>query len=322
MTTHRFTELLISFETYCAIVAEEEFEKSIEELPDREMAHLEGRTLFQRYLDRCKELAASDYISDRYSPNLQAIAMHKTKRSHPSPEELEDAKLELAIIEFYRHIFGPRAAGGFSAGITYPNWQSAIVGSFETKESYLAAIEPVTKAQKNIVRDRRGLDSYLNVVIKMIDACEHIRESMFDLALLLGRYDISSELWEKEGDNYKLTRKAELNGELEDPNHKDGFAYIDRQGNLVHSYQFDSTVENAEGQTITSEAGDLSPVLLVPRTFSGPPNAKEGVWGTPSKELDNPAVVAQVYFGKQHQYKLTILFQSKSAIKNRQSFGG
>jgi hypothetical protein len=48
MTTHRFTELLISFETYCTIVAEEEFEKSIEELADREMARIEGRTLFKR----------------------------------------------------------------------------------------------------------------------------------------------------------------------------------------------------------------------------------------------------------------------------------
>jgi hypothetical protein len=300
MTTHRFTELLISFETYCTIVAEEEFEKSIEELADREMARIEGRTLFKRYLDRCKELAASDYISDRYSPNIKAIATHKTKRSRPSQEELEDAKLDVAIIEFYRHIFGPRAAGGSSAGITYPNWQSAIVAGFETKESYLTAIEPITKAQKNIVRDRRGLDSYLNVALKMIDACVHTRESMFDLALLLGRYDISSELWEKEGDIYKLTRKAELNSELENPSHKDGFAYISRQGDLVHSYQFSSTVENAEGQTITSEAGDLNPVLLVPGTFS--------------KQLDNPAAVAQVYFGKQHQYKLMILFQSKSAI--------
>jgi hypothetical protein len=301
MTTHRFTELLISFETYCTIVAEEEFEKSIEELADREMARIEGRTLFKRYLDRCKELAASDYISDRYSPNIQAVATHKTKRSHPSQDELEDAKLDVAIIEFYRHIFGPRAAGGSSAGITYPNWQSAIAGSFETKESYLAAIEPITKAQKNIVRDRRGLDSYLNVALKMIDACVHTRESMFDLALLSGRYDISSELWEKEGSEYKLTRKAELNSEIENPSHKDGFAYINRQGDLVHSYQFASTVENAEGQTITSEAGDLSPVLLVPGTFS--------------KQLDNPAAVIQVYFGKQHQYKLAILFQSKSVLK-------
>lgn len=299
MTTHRFTELLISFETYCTVVAEEEFEKSIEELPDRENPQLEGRTLFKRYSDRCKELAASDYISDRYSPNIQAVATHKTKRSHPSPEELEDAKLDVSIIEFYRHIFGPRAAGGLSAGITYPNWQSAIVGSFETKESYLAAIEPITKAQKNIVRDRRGLDSYLNVALKMIDACVHTRESMFDLALLLGRYDISSELWEKEGGIYKLTRKAELNSALENPNHKDGFAYINRQGDLVHSYQFSSTVENAEGQTITSEAGDLNPVLLVPCTFL--------------KHLSNPAAAAQVYFGKQHQYKLVILFQSKSS---------
>ena len=298
MTTHRFTELLISFEIYCTVVAEEEFEKSIEELDDREMARIEGRTLFKRYLDRCKELAASDYISDRYSPNIKAIATHKTKRSRPSPEELEDAKLDVAIIEFYRHIFGPRAASGSSAGITYPNWQSAIVCSFDTKESYLAAIEPITKAQKNIVRDRRGLDSYLNVALKMIDACVHTRESMFDLALLSGRYDISSELWEKEGNVYKLTRKAELNSELENPSHKDGFAYINRQGNLIHSYQFASTVENAEGQKITSETGDLSPVLLVSGTFS--------------KQLDNAAAVAQVYFGKQHQYKLTILFQSKS----------
>ena len=312
MTTHRFTELLISFEIYCTVVAEEEFEKSIEELDDREMARIEGRTLFKRYLDRCKELAASDYISDRYSPNIKAIATHKTKRSRPSQEELEDAKLDVAIIEFYRHIFGPRAAGGLSAGITYPNWQSAIVGSFETKESYLATIEPITKAQKNIVRDRRGLDSYLNVALKMIDACVHTRESMFDLALLSGRYDISSELWEripqthsfafggpdKEGSEYTLSRKAELNSELENPSHKDGFAYISRQGDLVHSYQFASTVENAEGQTIASETGDLKPVLLVPGTFL--------------KQLDNPAVVAQVYFGKQHQYKLTILFQSKS----------
>ena len=298
MTTHRFTELLISFETYCVIAAEEEFEKSIEELADREMARIEGRTLFKRYLDRCKELAASDYISDRYSPNIKAIATHKTKRSRPSPEELEDAKLDVAIIEFYRHIFGPRAASGSSAGITYPNWQSAIVCSFDTKESYLATIEPITKAQKNIVRDRRGLDSYLNVALKMIDACVHTRESMFDLALLSGRYDISSELWEKEGNVYKLTRKAELNSELENPSHKDGFAYINRQGNLIHSYQFASTVENAEGQKITSETGDLSPVLLVSGTFS--------------KQLDNAAAVAQVYFGKQHQYKLTILFQSKS----------
>jgi len=281
------------------MVAEEEFEKSVEELIDKENALIEGRALFKRYLERCKELAKSDHICDKYGPILEVLVKRRTIGSHPAEEELEEAKLDMAIIEFYRHIFGPHAMGGFSPGITYPDWQSAIADSFETEERYLQAIERITKAHRDLLRTKGGLDSYVNVFLKMIDACEHARKRIFDIALLLGRYNISSELWEKEGNEYKFTRKAELNRALGDPNRKGGFVHINMEGDLVHSCRFASTVENSRGETITSEAGDLSPVLLVPHTFT--------------KHLGNPVAVALVYFAKQQQYKLTILFQSKSS---------
>ncbi|MFH1716822.1 MAG: hypothetical protein ABIF19_05685 [Planctomycetota bacterium] len=281
------------------MVAEEEFEKSVEELIGKENTRIEGRALFKRYLERCKDLARSDHVCSRYGPNLEVLVKRGTRGTPPAEEELEEAKLDMAIIEFYRHVVGPHAVGGLSPGVTYPDWQSAIVGSFETKERYLQAIGLITKAHKNILRSKRGLDSYLNVFLKMIDACERARERMFDSALIVGRYNISSELWEQEASEFKLTRKAELNRALGDPTRIAGFVYINREGDLVHSYRFASIVENSIGETITSEAGDLSPVLLVPHTFT--------------KHLGIPVAVALVYFGNQQQRKLTVLFQSKSS---------
>jgi hypothetical protein len=121
---------------------------------------------------------------------------------------------------------------------------------------------------------------------------------MYDVASLVGRYKIRSELWGKEAGEYQLRRAVDLNPALGDPHRTTGFVCIDREGNLVHSYRGASVIKNSRGETITSQAGDLSPVLLVPHTCT--------------KHLIEPSLVAVIYFGKDLQEKLKILFQTKS----------
>lgn len=299
----KFEELLISFENYCAALAEEEFDKSIENLADAESVRVNGRSLFEQYLERCKDLAGSDHICARYCPNLETLAKHGPRGIQPDQEELEEAKMDLVIIEFYRQMFGPDAVGGFSAEQAYPDWQTALVDIFETKEGYLHAIEPITRAHKNSVRATAGLDSYVSVLLKMADACELARQRMFDMGALVGRYKISSELWEQEGGAYKFKKSVELNGSLGHPNKRSGFVHINGDGDLVHSYRSVSTVKNSNGQTITIREEDANPVLLVPHTYAD--------------NLASPSAVALIDFGKHHSYRLEIVFQSKT--KSRES---
>ncbi len=294
----KFEELLISFETCCAALAEEEFDKSVENLADAESARIEGGTLFEQYLERCKDLAGSDHIYARYCPNLETLAKHGPRGTQPDQEELEEAKTDLAIIEFFRQMFGPDAVGGSSAEQAYPDWQTALVDIFETKERYLQAIEPITRAHKNSVRATAGLDSYVSVLLKIADACELARQRMFDMGALVGRYKISSELWEQEGGAYRFKKSVELNRPLGHPNRRPGFIHINEDGDLVHSYRFASTIKNSNGQTITSQADDAHPVLLVPHTYTD--------------SLARPSAVALIDFGKHHSCRLEIVFQSKT----------
>jgi len=295
-----FAELLISFETYCTVLAEEEFEKSIERLADRESSLIRGRTLFKKYLERCTGLARSDHIRAKYGPNLDVLAKHRSKGTQPSEEELSEAKFDIAIIELYRHIFGPNVVGS-SPGQGYPDWQTVFVDTFQTKERFLQAIEPVTKAHGSLIRTKRGLDSYLNVLIKITDSYEHARTRIFDMGYLIGRYKISTELWEEQENEYVFRKRAELNRALADPNRKTGFVYIDRQGHLAHSYSFASTVQNSSGETITSQSADMSPLLLVPHTYSD--------------SFSNPSQVALIDFGKHQHCRLKIMFQSKTTCQ-------
>jgi hypothetical protein len=210
---------------------------------------------------------------------------------------VEEAKVDLAIVEFYRHIFGPHATPDSSAQQGYPDWQTAIVHAFETPERYLEAIQPVIKAHQSIVRHKGGLDGYMNVLLKVTDAYEHARERMFDLGALVGRYTISSGLWEEEAGEYKFKKSVELNKALADPNRATGFVYLDRRGDLVHSYRLTSTIRNSSGRTVTSEAADLNPVLLVPHTFD--------------ERLADPTLVSFIDFGEHHNCRLEMTFQSK-----------
>jgi hypothetical protein len=294
-----FTELLISFETYCGVLAEEEFERSVDGLADKESARIQSRTLFKQYLARCADLAKSDHIRARYAPSLEQLAKHRAKGTSPGKEQLEAAKVDLAIIEFYRHIFGPHVMADLSEGPAYPDWQTALVHAFETPERYLQAIQPVTKAHQNIIRQKGGLDRYVNVLLRVTDAYERARERMFDAGALVGRYKISSEMWEEEAGEYRFRKTVELNRALADPNRRTGFVYLDRQGDLVHSYRLASTIRNSRGQTVTSKGANLSPVLLVPHMFN--------------ERLNEPSLVSLIDFGEHQNCRLEMIFLSKSA---------
>ncbi|MHC4496536.1 MAG: hypothetical protein ACYSYM_12025, partial [Planctomycetota bacterium] len=183
----------------------------------------------------------------------------------------------------------------------YPDWQTALVDIFETKERYLQAIEPITRAHKSSMQATSGLASYVSVLLKMADACQRARQRMFDMGALVGRYEISSELWEQEGGAYKLKKSVELNRSLGHPNRRPGFVHINGDGDLVHSYRLASTVKNSNGETITSQADDANPVLLVPHTYAD--------------NLARPSAVALIDFGKHHLCRLEIVFQSKATSR-------
>ncbi|UCC98711.1 MAG: hypothetical protein JSW66_02205 [Phycisphaerales bacterium] len=161
----------------------------------------------------------------------------------------------------------------------------------------MEAIQPVTRAHQSILRQKGGLDSYVNVLLKVTDAFEWARERMYDAGALVGRYNISSELWEEQEGEYRFRKSVELNKALADPNRTTGFVYLDRQGDLVHSYRPASTIVNSSGQTVTSKAADLSPVRLVPHTFS--------------ERLNEPSPVSLIDFGEHQNCRLEIIFLSK-----------
>ncbi len=292
-----FTELLVSFETYCTVLAREEFEQSLDKPAEQESARIQSESLFRDYLARCTDLARSDHIRARYAPSLEDLAKSRSKGAASGKETLEEAKLDAAIIEFYRHLFGPHVTVDSPTGHADPNWQTAIAKAFETKEQYLQAIQPVTKAHRNLMRQKGGLDSHIAVVLKVADAYERSRERMFEAGSLVGRYHVNSELWESQEGQYKFTKRVELNKSLADVSRKTGFVCIDRRGDLVHSYHLASTVTNWRGETIASPAGDLSPVLLVPHTFE--------------QRLNEPTPVCLIDFGKQQNYRLKIVLLSK-----------
>ncbi len=292
-------QILVSFETRCAALAEEEYEKSVEQLADAETALIHGRTLFKEHLARCHRLAGSDHVTARYSPSPHELVHGDSRSARPTEEELEQAAIDMAIVEFYRQMFGPDSRRDSSQRVC-PDWQTAIVGSFKTKGSYLQAIGSITEAYKGLVSERSGLDSYLNMLLMAADAYERAAERMFNLGSIVGRYLISSELWEEQGGERKLQKGIELNSAraLAGPGREAGFAYIDAAGDLAHSYHLASTIRNSGGETVASQAEDLSPVMLVPHTFA--------------EHLPKPSVVAVIDFGRQQQYRLNILFQSKA----------
>jgi hypothetical protein len=290
-------ELLVAFETYCAALAREEFEQSFDGRADQESTRIQSEAFFRDYLARCADLARSDHIRAKYAPSLEELAKSRSKGASPGKETLEEAKVDAAIIEFYRRIFGPHVTADLPPGRAYPDWQTAVVNAFETKEQYVQAIQPVTTAHRNLMRKKGGLDSYVTVVLKVTDAYERARERMFEAGSLVGRYQISSELWESQEGKYEFSRRVELNKSLADPARKTGFVCIDRQGDLVHSYHLASTVTNWRGETITSPAADLSPVLLVPHTFE--------------QRLNEPSPICFIDFGKQQNYRLKIVLLSR-----------
>ena len=292
-----FTELLISFETHCAALAREDFERSLDKPAERESAYIQSEGLFKQYLARGAELARSDHIQARYAPSLEDLAKSRSKGAVPGKEAMEEAKLDAAIIEFYRHLFGPHVTADSPAGLAFPDWQTAIVQTFESKQQYLQAIEPLTRAYGNLMRQKRGVDSYVTAVLRVIDAYHDARERMFEIGSLVGRYHISSELWESQGGKHEFRKRVELNKALAEANRTTGFVCIDRRGDLVHSYHLASTITNWQGETITSPAADLNPVLLVPHTFE--------------QHLDEPTTVCLIDFGKQQNYRLKIVLLSK-----------
>ncbi len=300
-------EILISFETCCKVLAEEEFAKSAGQLPDVENALIQGRNLLREHLARCVELAGSEHIGAKYGPDLQDLVKCDTRGKQPEEEELERARIDLVIVDFYRLIFGPDAGGGSSPEQSYPDWQTAIIDRFKTKENYLRAIEPITEAYKRLVRERSGLDSYLNVLLLTADAYERAAERMFDLGSLVGRYLISSELWEERDGEYKFQKAMELNNAraLAGPRREAGFIYIDPNGDLTHSYQLASTVSRSDGETITSREGDLTPVVLVPHTYA--------------ECLNEPSVIAVIDFGRDRPCRLKIIFKSKAIAEERKA---
>jgi hypothetical protein len=291
------TELLISFETHCAALAREDFERSLDKPAEQENARIQSEALFRQYLTRCTELARSDHIRARYAPSLEDLAKSRSKGAVPGKEATEEAKLDAAIIEFYRRLFGPHIAADSLAGRAYPDWQTAIVQTFDSKQRYLQAIEPVARTYGNQMRQKRGLDSYVTVVLKVTEAYLHARERMFEAGSLVGRYHISSELWESQGEQCEFRKRVELNKALAEPNRTTGFVCIDRQGDLVHSYHLASAVTNWAGETIISAEADLSPILLVPHSFE--------------QRLNEPATVCLIDFGKQQNYRLKIVLLSK-----------
>jgi len=293
-----FAELLVSFETHCAVLAREEFQQSFDGPADPESTRIQSEALFRDYLARCTELAGSDHIRARYAPSLEELAKSRARGISPGKEALQEAKVDVAIIEFYRHIFGPHVTADASSGQAYPDWQTAIIKAFETKEQYLQAIQPVAKAYRNQMRKKGGLDSFVAVALKVTDAYERARERMLEAGSLVGRYLISSELWESQGEQYGLVKRVDLNKSLADVSRKSGFVCIDRRGDLVHSYHLASTVKNWREETISSPEGDLGPVLLVPHTFE--------------QHLNEPTPVCLINFGKQQNYKLKIVLHSKN----------
>ena len=64
-----------------------------------------------------------------------------------------------------------------------------------------------------------------------------------------------------------------------------------------------STISKSDGETITSRAGDLTPVLLVPHTYA--------------EYLNEPSVMAVIDFGRDRQCRLKIIFQSKTSAEDR-----
>ena len=292
-----FAEVLVSFETYCAALAREQFEQSFGESAVQESDRIQSEALLRDYLSRCTDLARSDHIRARYAPSLQDLAKSRAKGRSPGPKELEEAKLDAAIIDFYRRLFGPHVGAGSPAAQTHGDWQTTLVRTFETKEAYLHAVQPVNTVYKDLMRKKGGLDSFVTVVLKLTDAYERARERMFDAALLVGRYLISSELWESQEGKYVLVKKVELNKSLAEVSRKTGFVCIDRQGDLAHSYHLASTVTDWQGQTISSPEADLNAVVLVPHTFE--------------QRLNEPTQVCLVDFGKQQNHRLKIVLHSK-----------
>jgi len=122
---------------------------------------------------------------------------------------------------------------------------------------------------------------------------------MFEIGSLVGRYHISSELWESQAGKYEFRKRVELNKALAEANRTTGFVCIDRKGNLVHSYHLASTITNWRGEMTTSPAADLSPVLLVPHSFE--------------EHVDEPTTVCLIDFGKQQNYRLKIVLLSKTS---------
>jgi hypothetical protein len=294
----KLEELLIAYETYCAELAEEELAKLIAKSKDKESTSIQCTGFFQKHLATCGELVKSEYIGAAFTPNPATLAKSRIRRAQPTEEELAQAELDIATIKLYRKIFGLESVGGSLVRRTYPDWQTAIIDKFQTKDLYLKMVEPITNAQKKSIRTTKGIDSYLGLSLEFFEADESARQRVYDMASLVGRYKIRSELWEKEADEYKLRKEAQLNTALADPNRKTGFVHIGREGDLLHSHRFASIVKNSRGETITSKTGDLNPVLLVAHTCT--------------KHLSNPSLVAVIYFGTRQQYKLRLMFQSKS----------
>ncbi len=299
-----FKEILSSFEASRTALAEEEYEKSVEQLAGDETALIHGRTFFREHLAKCGRLAGSDHITAKYSPSPQELVKRDARATRPTEEELEQVGIDVAIVEFYRQIFGPDSCRDSSEPVC-PDWQTAIVGSFKTKESYLQATGSVSEAYKRLVSERSGLDSYLNVLLMAADAYERATERMYDLGVLVGRYLISSELWEEQGGEYKLQKAIELNSAraLVGPGREAGFVYINEAGDLAHSYHLASTIRNASGEVLTSQAEDIAPVPLVPHAFA--------------EHLAEATAVAVIDFGKRQQCRLNILFQSKAGRKDQ-----
>jgi hypothetical protein len=294
----RLEELLVAYERYCARLAQEEFDRSIEKSKDKESARIECRELIKEYVDRCAELAGSDYVRAKYMPTPEALAKSKARGAQPTREELAQAEIDTAIIEFYRKMLGLDRINGSSREQTYPDWQTTLIERFVTKQTYLKAVKPIVNACRMSIGATSAVDTFVGICLKTLEAYENARQRMYDVASLVGRYKISSELWEKQAGEYQFRRAVELNLTLADPDRATGFVYIDREGNLVHSYRFASVIKTSRGETITSQAGDLNPVLLVPHTCT--------------KHLIEPSLVAVIYFGKDLQEKLRVLFQTKS----------
>ena len=100
-------EILVSFESRCKALAEEEYKELVGQLANAETALIHGRTFFEEHLARCNRLAGSDHIAAKYSPSLQELVNRDARAARPSEEELEQARIDMAVVEFYRQVFGP-----------------------------------------------------------------------------------------------------------------------------------------------------------------------------------------------------------------------